>query len=86
MEELKQFLTDMGCRIEKGIGSDKEIFVYDAENNSVACVLVGDQLSVVSNRDIETQDGPEYFTANISSRSEVLQAVSNAFIKEIALK
>lgn len=66
MEELKQFLTDMGCRIEKALEVTKKYLCMMLKNNSVACVLVGDQLSVVSNRDIETQDDPEYFTANIS--------------------
>ena len=82
MEELKNIINEMGYLVSKGIGSDREIFVTDENGNSIACVLGGNKLSTVSNKDVENEEYPEYFTADINDKDDVIIAVEYAMSKD----
>ena len=85
MEELKSIITEMGYEVKNGIGSEQEIFAHDGNGNSIAIVLTGNKVSAVSNRDIETQDYPEYFEAELSDKDSVIVAASYAMSKDESL-
>lgn len=82
MEKLKNIIEEMGYTTKKGIGSEFEIFVYDEDGNSVACVLLGNSLSVVSNKDVENEMNPEYFEADLNDKDAVIVAIEYAMCKD----
>ena len=83
MEQLKKIIEDMGYEVKKGIGSDREIFVYDKDGNSIAVVLGFDgKMSAVSNRDVENETYPEYFEVDASDKDAVIIAVEYAMEKD----
>lgn len=86
MKRIKNILEEMGYTTKKGIGSEFEIFAYDNENNSIACVLVGNTFSAVSNRDIETQENPEFFEVDANDKDAIIIAASYAMSKDESLK
>lgn len=86
MERIKNILEEMSYTTKKGIGSEFEIFAYDSENNSIACVLDGDTFSAISNRDAETQSYPEFFKADANDKNAIITAASCAMSKDEKLK
>lgn len=86
MEQLKNIIEEMGYTTKKGIGSEFEIFAIDADGNSISCVLVGSELTTVSNKDVENETYPEYFTADINDKDAVIVAVEYAMSKDRSFK
>ena len=86
MERIKNILEEMGYTTKKGIGSEFEIFAYDEENNSIACVLSGNTFSAVSNRDVETQEYPEFYEVDAADKDAIIIAAHNAMFKDASLK
>lgn len=82
MEKLKNILTEMGYTTKAGIGSAFEVFAFDENGNSIACTLVGEELTTVSNKDAESAEHPEFFTVNINDRDAVIIAVEYAMEKD----
>lgn len=82
MKKLTSIIEEMGYTTKKGIGNEFEIFVTDADGNSISCVLTGSKLTTVSNKDIENESNPEYFTADINDRDAVIVAVEYAMSKD----
>jgi len=85
MEQIENILKEMGYTTKPGFGSEFEIFAYDSEGNSIAVVKVGDKISAVSNRDVETQDDPEFFEVE-NERNAIIVAASYAMSKDASLK
>ncbi len=82
MEKLKNILSEMGYTIKNGIGSEYEIFAFDTNGNSIACTLIGDELTTVSNKEAENDESPEFFTVSIEDKDAVIVAVEYAMEKD----
>ncbi len=83
MEQLKKTIEEMGYEVKKGIGSDREMFVYDKDGNSIAVVLGFDgRMSAVSNKDVENEMNPEYFEVDAADTDAVILAVEYAMEKD----